>query len=112
MTDCTGAVGGEFAVRGTESVTVPAGTFEALVLVGEPRIYGDPRDAGDRTVEYWAGTEGLVRADLLNGDGVLRGSLVRASESRGSRVWLHRGARERSAESAPRDGRGTGIGGG
>jgi hypothetical protein len=70
---CDGEVGTTFIVREPQRVTVPAGTFDALVLAGERNA------AGDRTVEFWAGPDGLVRVDLENEAGVLRGSLVLAS---------------------------------
>ncbi len=96
FTDCTGAAEVGFTVRGTEHVTVPAGTVEALVLVGEPRF----RSTGDQTVEYWTATGGLVRVDLLTAGGVLRGSPLRAAQA--GRAGLSRsGKRRRGRCTAP-----------
>ena len=53
--------------RGTETVQTPAGTFEAIVL------------ADDFSVEYWNWEVGLVRYDVMTGDGQLRGRFVRSN---------------------------------
>lgn len=73
LTACEGIPAATFTVREPQRVTVPAGTFDALVLAGEPN------SEGDRTVEFWAGRDGLVRVDVENEAGVLRGRLVLAS---------------------------------
>ena len=60
---------------GTETVTTPEGTFEAFVLEGPAPLGGPFR-------EYWAWEAGLLRLDVLNEAGVLRGRFTRSSLSR------------------------------
>ncbi len=53
--------------RGRETIVTPAGTFDTVVL-----------DSGD-SVEFWNWDVGLVRVDLLTGEGQLRGRFVRSA---------------------------------
>jgi hypothetical protein len=62
------------AVR-VEAVTVPAGTFEAVVVEGPAH----PDGSGATGVEWWSWEVGLVRYDALRYDGVLQGRFVRAA---------------------------------
>lgn len=62
------------AVR-TETVTVPAGTFEAVVIEGP----GHPDGTGPTGIEWWSWEVGLVRYDALRYDGVVQGRFVRSA---------------------------------
>ncbi len=62
------------AVR-TERVTVPAGTFEAVVIEGPAQ----PDGTGAGGVEWWSWEVGLVRYDVLRYDGVLQGRFERSA---------------------------------
>ena len=64
------------AVR-VEAVTVPAGTFEAVVIEGPAH----PDGSGATGIEWWSWEVGLVRYDALRYDGVLQGRFVRAAGS-------------------------------
>lgn len=72
--DCTRSPLYYRAVR-TEAVTVPAGTFEAVVIEGPAH----PDGQGPLGVEWWSWEVGLVRYDALRYDGVLRGRFVRSA---------------------------------
>lgn len=65
-TDCSRSSLAYEAVR-TETITVPAGTFEAVVVEG-PGV-----------VEWWSWEAGLVRLDVVRYDGVLQGRFVRST---------------------------------
>jgi hypothetical protein len=60
-----------------ETVTVPAGTFEAVVIEGPAH----PDGSGATGIEWWSWEVGLVRYDALRYDGVLQGRFVRAAGS-------------------------------
>lgn len=62
------------AVR-VEMVTVPAGTFEAIVIEGPAH----PDGHGPLGVEWWSWEVGLVRYDALRYDGVLQGRFERSA---------------------------------
>lgn len=62
------------AVR-VETVTVPAGTFEAVVIEGPAH----PDGSGAVGIEWWSWEAGLVRYDALRYDGVLQGRFERSS---------------------------------
>lgn len=62
------------AVR-VETVTVPAGTFEAVVIEGPAH----PDGTGPTGREWWSWEVGLVRYDALRYDGVLQGRFERSA---------------------------------
>ncbi|PAP76529.1 hypothetical protein [Rubrivirga marina] len=72
--DCTQSPLHYRAVR-VETVTVPAGTFEAVVIEGPAH----PDGTGALGVEWWSWEAGLVRYDALRYDGVLQGRFVRSA---------------------------------
>ena len=72
--DCTRSPLHYRAVR-TERVTVPAGTFECVVVEGPAH----PDGQGALGVEWWSWEVGLVRYDVLRYDGVLQGRFVRSA---------------------------------
>ena len=72
--DCTRSPLSYRAVR-TERVTVPAGTFEAVVVEGPAH----PDGSGPLGVEWWSWEAGLVRYDALRYDGVLQGRFERSA---------------------------------
>lgn len=67
--------GPTFPATGPEPVTVPAGTFEAIRI--ETPVYGYP---GGTAVEYWSWDVGLVRLDIVNPEGALRGRFERSAD--------------------------------
>lgn len=66
-TSCSNGPGALLEAARIETVTVPAGTFEAVVI-----------EAFDQT-EWWSWEAGLVRLDVVNDEGALRGRFVRSA---------------------------------
>ncbi len=64
-----------YRIAGAEMVVTPAGTFETFIY--EVPSWAEGRDAVTR--EFWNYDAGLVRLDIVNADGVLRGRLMLAS---------------------------------
>jgi len=67
--DCPTGPGRTLESARFETVTVPAGTFEVVVI----------EDPHYDQVEYWSWDAGLVRLDVFNGEGALRGRFVRSA---------------------------------
>ncbi len=61
-------VTGSSKVLGVQTVTVPAGTFKALVVVSSLRQAGFPFGSGTRTM-WFAPDKGLVKLQFRHGDG-------------------------------------------
>jgi hypothetical protein len=69
---CSLSPGRRYLAAGTVMVATPEDSIEAFVLEGPAPIRGTVR-------EYWNWERGLLRLDVLNEDGVLRGRFTRSS---------------------------------
>lgn len=70
--NCANGPGAAFDATGPETVTVPAGTFQAIRI-----------DRG-RVVEFWSWEAGLVRLDVVGHGGALRGRFLRSAPNAAS----------------------------